>query len=239
MRVGFDSSFKRRALLAVVAVAALTLIVAPAALADGHMWIQGKVVGTYYNGSKPLSAPFDITVTIPTPGAPTAAPVWQCNSLVETAFSANPQPVFDGSFFAAVTFPATFPPPTYYAETYFVNVSGLDYFSNSQNTNNTVGFTFQDNAALAVYLKLAVLNTTVKGVVKSAKTHKPLSGVKVQVGNKSAKTNKAGNYKIVISLWPKTSYKATFSKSHYKTVKKSFTSVPGGTKTINLSLKKS
>ena len=88
-----------------------------------------------------------------------------------------------------------------------------------------------------VVLKLPVLNTTVKGVVKSAKTKKAIKGVKVTVGNKTATTNAKGKYSILIGLWPATKYKATFAWKGHKKATTTFTSAPNSSVVVNKSLK--
>jgi len=217
MRVGFDRSFKRRAVLAALAVVALVLIIAPVAAA-APMTVIGNTWGHYYNGNKLLPSLVDV---YPFQGDPaTADPIAE-------QFSTN------GALFALsvdLTVPSQYLGYPIYAD------AGSNFIL-GQTT-----FDFVPGGAIAIDIVSEIKATVVSGAVKDAKTHKPIKGAKVVIPGgpkKGVLTSKKGKFSVTTQLWQSTSYKATVSKSGYKTVKQSFKSSPGGTSTVNVTLKKS
>lgn len=220
MRSGSKGSIYRRLALIVLAIAVVGLIAVPVALADNSfMIVAGLVHGHYYGGTRPLAA----TVTVPDPST-TAAPL------------ATTQASSDGLFVTFFT-----PPLPQYTD---LTVSATAFGPNSNVpdwsglfSTGTATFENSPGQGVTVSLSMVVKNTTVSGVVKSAKTKKAVKGVKVTVGNKTATTNAKGAYKIVIGLWPATKYKATFAWKGHKKATTTFTSLPGGSRVVNKSLK--
>ena len=217
MRVGFTGSFKRRALLAAVAVVALMLVVAPIAAA-GPMTIIGNTYGHFYGGKKALAT--NVAVYAP-PGDAVGTP------LVETDTTDS------GIFGLAVDLGA---PPLYYA--------GYRIWASAPMFDTGYGvFDWVPDGVATTQIVINVKATTVTGTVKNAKTKKPIKGVLVKIpgGPKAGvKTNSKGFYSIKSMLWPSSSYKATFTKKGYKKATKSFKSAPGSTRSkVNVSLKKS
>jgi hypothetical protein len=221
MRLPSKGAIYRRLALVVLAIAVVGLVAVPVALADSSsMILAGLVHGTFYGGQREIAA----IVTVPNPTAPTGPPL------------ASTQATTDGFFIMVVPFSGL---PLYYSD-FTVKATALSpkladwsgYFS-----TGTTAFEFIAGGAVGVRLNMVVKNTTVNGVVTNATTKKALSGVKVAIGNKSAKTSKTGKYSIVIGLWPATKYRVTFSKSGFNSVTKKFTSNPGSTRGVNAALK--
>jgi hypothetical protein len=211
MRSPSKGAIYRRLALVVLAIAVVSLVAVPVALADSSsMILAGLVHGTFYGGQREIAA----IVTVPDLTAPTGPPL------------ASTQATTDGFFIMVVPFSGL---PLYYSE-FTVKATALSpkltdwsgFFS-----TGSAGFEFSAGGAVGVSLNMVVKNTTVSGTVWNAKTKKALTGVKVTVGNKSVTTSAKGKYSLAIGLWPATKYRATFAKKGFFSVVKTFSSAPG------------
>jgi hypothetical protein len=227
MRMGFRGSTTRRLVLVGLAVFALALIAVPlanAAPATTLVNVAGNSEGLFYGGVREL--PCQVGIINPAASGPTDPSYYFITTATDESgiyIMSAYLPVLTYSSFTADAH-ALAPWATFFKS---VAVS----FTPDYDLSGSVG-------CKSIAFHLRVISTTVNGVVTNATTKKALSGVKVAVGNKSAKTSKTGKYSIVIGLWPATKYRATFSKSGFKSVTKTFTSAPGSTRSVNVALKK-
>jgi len=223
MRVGFNASFKQRAMLVGLAIVVLALVVVPvASAASGSMALAGLVYGHCYNGNKALGgAVVDVYPANADPS--TATPI------------ASTTTVSSGLYQLVVSLgtPSTYAGYPIYAKksNFSTGTSAFDFVPSTPTNLST---------AIVPDIVLNVLTTKVTGTVKDAKSKKPIKGVSVVIpGAKKVKTNSKGKYSVTTALWPNSSYKASFSKKGFKSKKSSFKSAPGASKTVNVSLKKS
>ncbi len=223
MRSGSKGSIYRRLALIVLAIAVVGLIAVPFALAaEPTMVVGGLVHGKCYSGTRTMAA----VVAVPDPSS-TAQPPDTLSTTQSTA---------DGFFLMIVPLPGS---PATYADLTITSTALSPALADWSAFFSTGTSSFENipGGAEGVSLSMVVKNTTVSGVVKSAKTKKAVKGVKVTVGNKTTTTNAKGAYKIVIGLWPATKYAATFAWKGHKKATTPFTSSPNKTVTINKSLK--
>jgi hypothetical protein len=216
MTLGF-----KRSLIVGLAVLILAAILAPVALAANPgttVVVMGNVEGVYYAGPRELGG---AAVSIVDPANPTGPPLFSTTT--------NESGMFIMSTFLDL--------PTYVA-TWAINGSKAGFATDGTTFAYTVPPGAVIGSAPAIEIHLVVNNTTVSGKVKNAATGKGLKGVKVKLGNKTATTSTSGKYKVVIGLWPGSKYKIKFSKKGFHTATKIITSNPGGTKTLNVSLRR-
>ena len=200
-----------------LALALVAVPLASAAPTTTPALVGGTVKGFFYGGSKALQA----KVGIVDPSAP-------------NLYFAE-QDTVDGMFGMLTALPLT--PPTYSDEftakvESVTGTGGHNWISLFTAANESQGFNLTlDTANAYGYATIAfhvhVLDTTVSGTVKSAKTTKALKGVKVTIGNQTVATSKKGKFSIVIGLWPASKYKMVLAWKGHKKVTKTFTSAPG------------
>jgi len=184
--IGVEGSIYRRLALIVLAIAVVGLIAVPFALAaEPTMVVGGLVHGKCYSGTRTMAA----IVAVPTRVQPRSR-------LTRSAHSGDRRRLLPDDRPASWE-PSHLREPDHHVHRAFAGVGRLV----GSLSTGTSSFENIPGGAEGVSLTMVVKNTTVSGVVKSAKTKKAIKGVKVTVGNKSATTNAKGAYKIVIGLW--------------------------------------
>jgi len=216
MRMG-----QRRIVMLVLAVVLLGgLVWAPAALAAGEANLLGQVQGTGYKYTVALP---DATVGLFTfVGAP---PTWTLTSRDYPATT-------DWSGWYSMTTDGDL--PLYYGTNLVVvATAAANYNLTAAAAPWSESFSLTPGQTKVVNLKLTVLPTAFNGIVKSYKTGHALKGVKIAVAGKAINTGSKGKWTISsMLLKPGAKYTVTYTKSGYKKVEKSYSSLPNATRNV-------
>jgi hypothetical protein len=220
---------QRRIVMLVLAAMLLGgLVWAPvAAAADTPAYVLGTVYGTGYQYNN-----------LPLSGADVE--LWQFSGV-------SPSWTFTDTGWGAITFTdggfalnlmmqnADVSAPLYYtgANCFLVTKATNYAFSTDLATYIPNAFTVESPNIQWRSVTLTVLPTKFKGVVRRG--NRNLKGVKVAVAGKSVKTNSKGQWSISgMLLKPGAKYTVTYTKSGYRKVTKSYTSLPNATRDVGV-----